>query len=60
MPIEPPAQTFVPTAAQRKRTAEGLAEFADIKRRLVAGEKPKAKRMPEGKADAPLGLEGED
>lgn len=60
MPIEPPTEPFVPTAAQRKRAAEGLAEFADIKRRLAAGEKPKARPMPPGKADAPLGLEGED
>jgi hypothetical protein len=60
MPIEPPKEVFAPTPAQRKRAAEGLTEFADIKRRLAAGERPTAAPMPEGKADAPLGIEGED
>jgi hypothetical protein len=60
MPISQPTEPFEPTAAQKQRAKEGLAEVADFKRRLAAGEKPKAKRMPPGKADAPLGIEGED
>jgi hypothetical protein len=57
MPIAPPTEPFTPTPDQQKIIEEGLAEFEALRKRQASGKRDNIRKMPPGKADAPLGIE---